>query len=126
MSQSGARVPVSSDSLADRQDRAASSFSAGLLRHDRSRLRQLNKQGPGPLRARLEPADHANDVQPRSDGPLSIILVSSGIAEVRQHAVAHVFGNKPGVGLDHLGGRGLIGADDYAQILRVHPRRKRG
>ncbi len=46
-------------------------------------------------------------------------------AEIDQHAVAHVFGNKPGRPCRGVRNGAVIGADDVAQILRVEPRRKR-
>jgi hypothetical protein len=42
------------------------------------------------------------------------------IAEVNQHAVAHVFRHEPAKATHGLGNARLIGRNDLAQILRVH------
>jgi hypothetical protein len=57
---------------------------------------------------------------------LGIVLVGPRIAEIGQHAVAHVLGDKAAAASDDLGDAAVIGADDRAQILRVEPRRQRG
>jgi hypothetical protein len=43
---------------------------------------------------RVEPADRGDDVETGADGPLGIVFVGARIAEVNQHAVAHVFGDE--------------------------------
>ncbi len=53
------------------------------------------------------------------------MLVGPRIAEIGEHTVAHVFGDKPAAAPDHLGNAAVIGADDRAQILRIEPRRQR-
>ena len=64
--------------------------------------------------------------EPGNDGSLGVMLVGLGIAEISQHAVAHILGDEPpGLG-DLLGAATVIGADDLAHILGVKPRRKRG
>ncbi len=52
------------------------------------------------------------------------MLVGPRIAEIGEHAVAHVLGDKPAAAPDHLGNAAMIGADHRAQILRVEPRRE--
>jgi hypothetical protein len=47
------------------------------------------------------------------------------IAEIDQHPIAHVFGDKAGEPGDRVGDAAVIGADDLAQILRVVARRQR-
>ena len=54
------------------------------------------------------------------------MLVGLGIAEISQHAVAHVLGDEPpGLG-DLLGAATVIGTDDLAHVLGVQPSRQRG
>jgi hypothetical protein len=47
------------------------------------------------------------------------------IAEINEHPVAHVLGDKAGEATDRIGDRAVIGADQLAEILRVVPRRQR-
>ena len=46
-----------------------------------------------------------------------------GIAEIDQHAVAHIFGDIAAEARDYLGGACVVGGDDLAQILRIEPGR---
>ena len=57
--------------------------------------------------------------------PLGIVLVGARIAEIGEHPVAHVLGDKPAATLDDRGGAAVIAADHRPQILRVEPRRQR-
>jgi hypothetical protein len=41
------------------------------------------------------------------------------IAEIRQHPVAHVFGDEPLKPSDHLGDGAMVGANDVAQIFGI-------
>ena len=46
----------------------------------------------------------------------------SGVAEIGEHAIAHVFRNKPvEPGVD-LGDGAMIGGNDFAQILKIELR----
>ena len=63
--------------------------------------------------------------KPRPHRPLGVILVGLRIAEVDEHAVAHVLRYKPAEALHSLGDALLIGRNDLAQVLRVHTRRER-
>ena len=45
-----------------------------------------------------------------------------GIAEIDQHAVAHILRHEPAEALHSLGDAFLIGGNDLAQVLRVHAR----
>jgi hypothetical protein len=47
------------------------------------------------------------------------------VTEIGQHAVAHVFGDKPIEAADDLGDRSMIGTDDLAQIFGIEARRQR-
>jgi hypothetical protein len=47
------------------------------------------------------------------------------IAKIDQHAVAHVFRDKPGEAGDGVGDTAVIGADNLAKILGIESRRQR-
>jgi hypothetical protein len=42
-----------------------------------------------------------------------------GIAEIDQHAIAHILGDKAAKASDGVGDAAMVGADDLAQILGV-------
>jgi hypothetical protein len=65
-----------------------------------------------------------DQLQPRAHGSLGFVFVSLGVAEVDQHAIAHVFGHEPSQALHGLCYALLIGRNDLAKILRVHSRRE--
>ena len=73
----------------------------------------------------VEPGHLLDQLQPGAHRALGIVLVGPRIAEIGEHAVAHVLGDKPAAAPDHLGNAAVIGADHRAQILRVEPRRQR-
>ena len=73
----------------------------------------------------VEPGHLLDQLQPGAHRALGIVLVGPRIAEIGQHPVAHVLGDKPAAAPDHLGNAAVIGADHRAQILRVEPRRQR-
>ena len=75
--------------------------------------------------AGLQPADRSDQLQPRPYRPLGIILVRLRIAEIHEHAVAHVLRYEPAEALHGLGDAFLIGGNDLAQVLRVHARGER-
>ena len=54
-----------------------------------------------------------------TDSPLSVVLVRLRIAEVDQHAVTNVTGNKAVEARDCCGDTGLIAADQRTQILGI-------
>ena len=74
-------------------------------------------------RAGLQPAYRLDQLQPRPDRPLSVILMGLRIPEIHEHAVAHVLRDEPAEALHGLGDALLIGGNDLAQVLRVHTRR---
>jgi hypothetical protein len=45
------------------------------------------------------------------------MLVRLRIAEIGEHAVAHVLGDKPAIALDEVGAAAMVAADDPTQIL---------
>ena len=75
--------------------------------------------------AGLQSANRLDQLQPRPYRPLGVVLVGLRIAEIDQHAVAHVLRYEPAEALHSLGDALLIGGNDLAQVLRVHARRER-
>ena len=73
---------------------------------------------------RRQSADRLDHRQPGAHRPLGIVLMRLRIAEVDQHPVAHIFGDKPVEPADRIGDGAVVGADQLAQILRVEPRRE--
>ena len=57
---------------------------------------------------------------------LGVILVGDWIAEIGQHAVAHVAGDEPAQPRDILGDAAMIGLDHVAKVLGIEPRTDRG
>ena len=85
------------------------------------------------LRGALQRAAHhaeelsqLDKIETRTYGALCIMLVSLRIAEIREHAVAHVLGDKAAIALDPFSATPVMGADDAAQVLRIKPRRECG
>ena len=54
----------------------------------------------GPPAAVVELLHRLDKGEPGANRPLRIMLVSLGIAEIGQHAVAHIFGDEPAIALD--------------------------
>ena len=52
-------------------------------------------------------------------------LMRLRIAEVNQHTVAHILGDKTAKAADGVGDAAMVGADDLAQILGIEARRQR-
>ena len=73
----------------------------------------------------LQATYRSDQLQPRAHGPLCVVLVGLRIAEVDQHAVAHVLRYEATEALHGLGDALLIGRNDLAQVFRVHARRER-
>jgi hypothetical protein len=48
-----------------------------------------------------------------------------GIAEINQHAVAHILGDKTAKAANGVGDAAVVGTDDLAQILGIEARRQR-
>src|SRR5215472_2128374 len=67
----------------------------------------------------IDSLDHAQSCK---DRPLCLILMSSRVAEIDEHAVAHVPGNKPLESTDDIGDGPMICGNDLAQILGIKPR----
>ena len=62
-----------------------------------------------------------HQLQRRAHRALGIVLVGPRIAEIGQHPVAHILGDKAAAAADHLGNAAVIGADHYPQILGIEP-----
>ena len=75
---------------------------------------------------RSKATDSLDRAQSGPDCPFGIVLVGSRIAEIDQHAVAHILRDKATEPDDGLRDRALIAADHLLQILRINPGRKRG
>jgi hypothetical protein len=58
--------------------------------------------------------------KPGQHGLLGIVLVRSGIAEINEHAVAHVFCDEAVEAAHRLRDAFLVGGNNSAQVLRVH------
>jgi hypothetical protein len=71
-------------------------------------------------------ADCVDDGEPSSHRPFSVVLMRLRIAEIDQHPVTHVLGDKAGVPGDGLGDGAVIGGNYLAQILGIEPRRQCG
>jgi hypothetical protein len=66
-----------------------------------------------------EPADRVDDTEPGASRALGIVLMRLGIAEIDQHAVAHIFGDKTAKAAHGVGDAAVVGADDVTQILGI-------
>jgi hypothetical protein len=62
----------------------------------------------------VEPTDGGDHAQPGADGAFSIVLMRPRVAEIDQHAVAHVFRDEAIEPCNNLGHRAVIGGDDLA------------
>ena len=70
--------------------------------------------------AGLKPRHRYDQLQPCPDGPLGVVLMGLRIAEIDEHAVAHIFGHEPAEATHGLGDAFLVGRNDFAQVFRVH------
>ena len=70
-------------------------------------------------------ATYSNDqFQPRTHGPLCVVLMCLGVTEIHQDPIAHVLRYEPSEALHGLSNALLIGRNDLAQVLRVHAGRQ--
>ena len=74
----------------------------------------------------LKPSNPLGEREAGAHRTLGIFLMRLRIAEIAQHAVAHIFGDKAAQTGDLLSDRRMVGADHLAQVLGVKPRRQRG
>jgi hypothetical protein len=74
----------------------------------------------------LQPTHRLDQLQPRPDCPLRIILVCLRVAEVHEHTVAHVLRDEPAEAPHNASNTLLVGRNDLAQVLRIHTCRECG
>src|SRR5579859_2183257 len=84
-----------------------------------------NSHSQSCLRASIEPCHGRDQCQPDGYRALSVVFIRPWIAEICEHAVAHVSGNEPARFLDLLGTAAVVRTNDLPQVLRVEPCRKR-
>ncbi len=78
---------------------------------------------PNPHLYGLRSRERSNRIDQREAGPngtLGVILMRLRIAEINQHAVAHIFRDEAPEAAHSIGDARLIGRNDLAQVLRVH------
>ncbi len=63
--------------------------------------------------------------EPGAGRALGVVLMRLRIAEINEHAVAHILGDKAAKAADGVGDAAMVGADDLAQILGIEARRQR-
>jgi hypothetical protein len=66
-----------------------------------------------------------DDRKPGANRALGVMLVRLRIAEIGEHAVAHVLGDETSIALDQARAAFVIGHDDAAHVLGIEPRGKR-
>ena len=64
-------------------------------------------------------AHSLDDPESSPHGPLGVIFVRQGVAEVDKQAVAEILGDMPLKAGDHFGAGGLIGLHHLAQLFWV-------
>ena len=72
----------------------------------------------------LEATHSSNQLQPRTHGPLCIVLVCLRVTEVDQDPVAHVLGYEASEAPHGLSDTLLIGRNELSQVFRVHAGRE--
>ena len=72
-----------------------------------------------------EPADRIDDREPGARRALGVVLMRLRVAEINEHAVAHILRDKTAKAADGVGDTAMVGADDLAQILGIEARRQR-
>jgi hypothetical protein len=77
-------------------------------------------------RFEVDVANRVDDTKSGADRALGIVLMGSRVAEIGEHAVAHVFRDKPVGAPDDIGNSAVVGSNDLAQILGVEPSRELG
>ena len=78
------------------------------------------------LRCGLQLRRRFRDRKPRPHRALGVVFVRLGIAEIGEHAVAHVAGDEAAVRRDQGRAALLIGRDDLVHVLGIEPGGKRG
>ena len=75
---------------------------------------------------RLQLADRLGKLQSRAHRPLGVLLMRAWVAEIGEHAVAHILGDVPIPALDHFGAALVISSEHCAHVFWVEPRRQLG
>jgi hypothetical protein len=68
----------------------------------------------------LQSSDRSDKLQPATNSPLGVILVSLRVTKVDQDPVAHVFRNETAEALHRLCNALLVSRNDLAEVFRVH------
>jgi len=58
--------------------------------------------------------------------PLGVVLMGLWVTEIDKHAIAHVFGDKPGEAGRSVGDGAVVGGEDLPQILGIKACGQRG
>ena len=77
-------------------------------------------------RPRVELREGGGDVEAGPDRAFGVFLMGARKAEIRQHAVAHEFGDEAVIARDRARTGILIGANDLAHVLGIEPGRECG
>ena len=99
---------------------------AQQIADDNETGRDADAAGEPNARARVQRRDRGDEIEAGHDGALGVVLARLRIAEIDQHAVAHVFRDKAANAGDRRRDNAMIGADDLTQILGIELRRERG
>jgi hypothetical protein len=73
----------------------------------------------------IEPGHRLDQREPCPHRPLGVMLVGPRIAEIGEHAVAHVLRDETAAAFNDRSAAAVMGGDHRAQILRIEPRRQR-
>src|SRR5258706_10075388 len=76
--------------------------------------------------ARLKSGRRVDQRESATHSAFSVVLMGLRIAEVGEHAIAHVLGDKPARLADHLRAAVMIGTHDLSHVLGVEPSRECG
>jgi hypothetical protein len=71
------------------------------------------------LQARIQRPHGLDDPEPAAHGPLGLVFMSLGIAEVHEQTIPKVLGNMPIKALDDLSTELLIGAYHFPEVFRI-------
>ena len=99
------RVCIGSDDLAD-EDRTGHNADA----HGKS------------LRPRLELRDRRNDSKRGANGALGIVLRCNRITKISKRTISEILRHMTVKSPHRLGHAGMIGSDDFAEVLGIKPR----
>ena len=72
----------------------------------------------------LQPRHGVDNAQPRANRPLGVVLVRLQVAEISEHPVAHIFGDKSVEPDDRLGDGAVISSEDVAEVFWIDARGK--